>query len=296
MSETTQPHRRTRHLLALGAAAGLALAAFDLVHTRSPSEPLPAGAIASVNGVTVPAAEYERALSALAADRRTPLDDGDRRHVLDRLIDEELLVQKGLDLGLPRRDRRVRSDIVASVVESVVAEAAAELPSDDDARRFYDANRALFSRPGRVRVRQVLVRVSAARPDDAARERAALAAQRLRAGEDFAAVAADLGDAPVVPLPAGKLDVEKLREYLGPTVARTVGELSVGTPSDPVRSAAGYHVVEVIEREPDDAPPFEEIADVVRGELRRRRQDEALRDYLDEIRSASSVHVREPGP
>ena len=120
---------RPRVLLGIGAALGLALAALDLVGARHDAASLPDGAIAVVDGVPIPTSDYERALAALSADRRSALDDDDRRRVLDRLVDEELLVQKGLDLGLPRRDRRVRSDIVASVVESVVAEAATREPS-----------------------------------------------------------------------------------------------------------------------------------------------------------------------
>ncbi|HEY8517634.1 MAG TPA: peptidylprolyl isomerase [Candidatus Binatia bacterium] len=296
MRDATHTQRRARLLLAIGAAAGLVLAAVDLLRAPHAAEPLPEGAIAIVNGVAVPESEYQRALSALAADRRTPLDDADRRRVLDRLIDEELLVQRGLELGLPRRDRRVRSDIVSSVIESVVAEASAEEPSEEEARAFYEENRDLFVRPGRVRVRQVLVRVTPERPDAAARERARQAAERLRAGEDFDVVARELGDTPIVPLPTGLLDARQLREYLGPTVTRTIAELPVGAPSDPVRSATGYHVVEVLERAPDETPPFEEIADVVRAEQRRKRQDDALRDYLAALRDASVVRLREPTP
>lgn len=285
---------RPRLLLAAGATAGLLLAAIDLVGVGRNAPALPDGVIADVNGTPVQAVDYDRALSALAADRRTPLSDDDRRRVLDRLIDEELLVQKGLDLGLARRDRRVRADIVASVVESAVAEAATRQASDQELRAFFTTHRAQFSRPGRVRVRQILVRVSGATDDDAAQRRGAEATQRLRAGEDFTSVASALGDAPLVELPAGKLDPATIREYLGPTVARTVSELDVGSPSDPVRSAAGYHVVEVVEREPDVVPELDEIADEVRTELRRQAEDDALRAYVDELRGAGDVRVREP--
>src|SRR5205085_9008771 len=127
----------------------------------------------------------QRALDALVTDRRTPLAEADQRRVLDRLIDEELLVQRGLDLGLVRRDRRVRSDIVASVVESVVAEATTRQPSDAEVQQFFAEHRDSFLRPGRVRLRQILVRVSAAVNDATAYARAAEAARRLRAGEDF---------------------------------------------------------------------------------------------------------------
>jgi hypothetical protein len=285
---------RPRLLLAVGAALGLALAAIDLLATPRVGTALPEAAIASVNGVPIQSIDYDRALEALAADRRTPLTDADQRRVLDRLIDEELLVQKGLDLGLVRRDRRVRSDIVASVVESVVAEATTREPTDKELQDFFTQHRDSFLRPGRVRLRQILVRVSSSVDDATAYARASEAARRLRAGEDYATVSRALGDAPIAEPPAGKLDPTTIREYLGPTVARSVAELAVATPSDPIRSSAGYHVVEVLEREPDEAPSLADIADEVRAELRRSNEDAALRTYVDGLRAAATVRVREP--
>jgi len=196
---------RPRLLLALGAATGLALAALDLLAAPDRGA-LPSGAVASVDGEPLPAAEYERALAALAADRRTPLSAADRRRVLDRLIEEELLVQRGLELGLARHDRRVRADIVAAVIESVISEAATESPSDEELRAFHERNRDLFLRPGRVRARQIVVRVTAAVPDEAARAQAAAARERLAKGEAFDVVAAALGDPPVAKLPDALLD------------------------------------------------------------------------------------------
>lgn len=284
---------RPRLLLALGAAAGLGLAALDLLAAPHGSS-LPSDAVARVDGVLVERAEYERALAALAADRRTPLSDADRRRVLDRLIDEELLVQRGLALGLAQRDRRVRADIVAAMIESALADAAAREPTDEELQRFYEENRDLLVRPGRVRARQIVVRVSPSRSDDAARARAQEVRERLARGEDFATVAGELGDPPVAELPAAPLDAGKLRDYVGPTVARAILEQPVGTPSEPVRSASGYHVVEVLEREADTTPPLAEIEDVVRSELRRQQENDALRAYLERLREEAEIVVREP--
>src|SRR5439155_144765 len=81
--------RRARQLLALGAAAGLAVAATALVGARAPHAGLPEGAIATVNGELVRADDYARALAALAADRRDPPGEDDRRRRRD-LGDEEV--------------------------------------------------------------------------------------------------------------------------------------------------------------------------------------------------------------
>ena len=285
---------RPRALLALGAALGLALAAFDLVDAPPrDAAPVPDDAVALVRDVAVRRVDYERALTALAGDRRSPLSAEDRRRVLDRLIDEELLVQKGLALGLARRDGRVRSDIVASVVESVVSEASTREPTDDEVAAFFAANEALFARTGRLRARQILFRVTSGTSDEQALARANDALRRLRAGEPFEKVASDLGDAPLVELPTGRIDPATLREYLGPTVARSVEDLAVGVPGDPVRSAAGYHVVEVLEREPGATPDLAEVREQVRAELRRRNENDALRAYVDGLRADGDVRVRE---
>ena len=284
---------RPRTLLAIGAAIGLALAAWDLVGGPAGRASIPDDAVAIVDGVTVQRVDYDRALAALAGDRRSPLDDADRRRVLDRLIDEELLVQKGLALGLERRDGRVRSDIVASVVESVVSEATTREPSDAEIAAFFADNQALFARPGRVRVRQILFRVTSGVSDEQALARADDAVERLRAGEPFAKVASELGDAPLVELPTGRIDPATLREYLGPTVARAVDDLAVGIPSAPLRSAAGYHVVEIVERESGGSSTLADVKDQVRAELRRRNEDAALRAYVDELRRSGDVRVRD---
>jgi parvulin-like peptidyl-prolyl isomerase len=281
--------------LALGAAAGIACAAIGLLVSGPRDRALPANAAASVNDAVIRLEEYDRAVSAFASDRREPIGDAERRHVLDRMIEEELLVQRGLELGLARNDRRVRGDIVSAVIELVVSQANGE-PSDGDVRAFYDDNRDYFARTERLLVQQVYVRAAPQRSEDEARARAEQAARRLRAGEPFERVQQELGDSEVAPVPRDLLPLAKLREYLGPTAARAAEQLDVGGTSDPQRSASGYHVLVLLDRSPGYAPPLADVADEVRAELRRRAGDSALRAYLDDLRSRADVRVRDGAP
>ena len=122
--EADERRVRARWLLGLGAAAGLTLAASSLLSGpgRNAGE-LPEGAVARVNDAIIRNEEYARLLAALASDRRNPLTEEDRRRLLDRLIEEELLVQRARELGVDRLDRRVRSILVSAMIDSIVAEA-----------------------------------------------------------------------------------------------------------------------------------------------------------------------------
>ena len=279
-------------LLAIGAGAGVALAATGLVASSvTRGRGLPPGAVARVNGALVRGDDYTRSLDALERDRRAGREPADRRLVLDRLIDEELLVQRGLELGLARQDARVRRDLTGAVIDAVVTEQEDEKPSEADLEAFYERERDFFARSGRLRVRQLWCRAGTAADAPSAEARARAAAASLRAGEDFAGVRARLGDPEIAPLPDALLSPAKLLDHLGPTALRAALELEAGAVSDPVRSATGYHVLQVIEREAEWVPPRAEIADEVVAEYRRRRGERALRAYLDGLRARAEVEI-----
>ena len=136
-------------LLVVGALIGIGLAAVDLTERAPEEEPLGDDVAALVNGNPILRAEYERAVAAVSADRGGgDLDPAERRRVLDRLIDEELLVQRGIELGLPHRDRQLRNQISAAVIGLFAARAGArqsEEPSDEEVRAFFSANSIIIT-------------------------------------------------------------------------------------------------------------------------------------------------------
>jgi hypothetical protein len=247
--------RRAHALLVAGMLAGIAGAAWTLVAGTGPAG-LPDDAAARVNDRRVARDEWRRAVAAVESDRRTPLTAADRRHILERLVEEELLVQHGIALGLIEHDRRLRGQLVADVI----AAAAGGAPEPDEAalRRFYDENRELFTTPGRVRV-------AAARADGAPLS---------------------------PPVPDALLPPAKLREYLGPRLTEVALALGEGEASAPLEGA----VVRVLQKEPARTPAFEDIREEVRAAARRRAEEQALRELLAELRADGHVVVRGDGP
>lgn len=302
-----RPAGRPVWLLLAGAALGLGLAAFGLLEAPGSESKLPAEAVARVGERVIRRVDYERILAGVENDLRSPVDAAMRRRVLDRMIDEELLVQRALDLGLAAVDRRIRGELTSALIDSIVSGAEAEEPDERAIASHFEANRDFFTRLGRLRARSLFFssRASsrsdraaiepgqAAEPRAAALQRARRAAARLARDEPLEEVRRALADPQVSPLPDALLPASKVRDYLGPRLLETIEALEVGEWSDPVESETGFHLVQLVDREQAVVPPLEEVRALVRQDLERRRGDEALRRYLDELRAEIPVSVDE---
>lgn len=285
---------RTRILLWAGIVAGVVAAAAGLVSEGRSAAPLPADAVASVNGHVVSEEAFAALASALARERRQEtLPPELERRVLERLVDEELLLQRGLELGLARHEPTARRAIVSALVATVTADAETGEPDEAELRAFLAAEADRFRRPDRLLLDAVFVSAGAG-GDAAARERAEAAARALRAGVPVPEVDRRHGDTPRAPLPGGPLPPEVIRRYLGPTPAAEALRLEPGAVSAPVRGGAGYYVLRLRARQPGVMPRFEEVRDEVRAELLRQRGEQALSEYLDALRESSDVRTRLP--
>jgi hypothetical protein len=279
-------------LLWVGAVAGLALAARGLVASDSrEGDTLPERVVARVNGSEILTDDYMRLVAGLERDTREAAGEKSRRHVLDRMIDEEVLVQRGLELGLAESDRRIRANVTAAMIRSILVEIEDRQPTASELSEFYEDHRDFFTQPGRMRVHQLFFRVPTPSEQEAVAERAREVRDRIEPGQALVELRGDYGDPEVSPLPDVLLPAAKLREYLGPTALRAALELEVGEVSAPIRSGTGYHLLQLVDRNPPRTAPLSEIEAQVQSEWLRRAGDRALREYLDQLRDQAEIVV-----
>jgi hypothetical protein len=266
-----------------------------LLEDRAQRQALPNHAAARVADQVIRRIDYERVLAGVIADRRNPINDEIRRRVLSRMIDEELLVQRALELGLASFDRRIRGELTSWLIESIVGEADADEPSKLEVTSHFEDHLDFFSRNGRLRAQTIFFsnRRDVEKSDGSALKRANEATNRLRRGEDWKQVEERLGDFQISRLPDGLLPTAKIRDYVGPTVLDTLETLSLETWSDPVETNGGFVLARVLHREARVVPDFAEVEEQVRQDLKRRRGNDALRRYLIELRSQKSVTIDE---
>ena len=285
---------RDRHAWAQRLAAvamGALLAACGEVESGERKATPPPGVVASVNGHAIRRDAFEHYVESAAAGGEAAAFDAEaRRGLLLRMVDEELLFQRGIALGLHRRDPAAHRAILSAVIALGTSEGESDEPEEATLRSHYQANASRFSGPERFAVEVVHVS-DRGRADAEARSEAEEVANGLREGVDVEAVLASHPYSSAVATPAQPLPLVSVAQRAGPAAASAVLQLSPGDVSDPVRDEAGYTVVALRERHPPEAAPFDDVRDDVRSAYLRQRRVQELRDTLDALHREADIRI-----
>lgn len=266
--------------LAVGALAGLIAAGFGILRTGSATVELPDNALARVNDALIGQDLFERTLARLDLVPGA-IGDSEREQLLQRLIDDELLVQRGVELGMPQSDLTVRTAIIDSLVASVTAEADAASPSDAELAQYLADNAERFSYTARLAV-------EAWETEDESTAQAVVAA--LRASESLP----DTAGISVIPdLPPGLMPVEVLRDYIGAPIAAAAAEMPDGSSAIFARRGR-WLVLRVVSREKSAISELDSIRNRVLLDYRRFLAEQALRNYLHDLRQRADLSIRQP--
>jgi len=246
------------------------------------------GLAASVNDAAITQDDLTLAIEAVASDKRNEMTQADRDRILGRLIDEELLIQRGVEIGLVDSDNTVRKAIVNAMIVSILTDAAEAEATEPQLRALYAESPALFSGAGRYQVSQIFLRSGTDLED-----RVAAVTGELAAGTAFSVVKDRFGDPATIALPSSALPANKLREYTGPSAIAAITSLDPGAHTGPVPVPGGVAVFKLLASEPGTPRPFDQVRGLVAAEYVRRRDDTALRTYLDWLWQRADIEPTE---
>ncbi|HEY4589192.1 MAG TPA: peptidylprolyl isomerase, partial [Thermoanaerobaculia bacterium] len=138
--------------------------------------------------------------------------------------------------------------------------------SDQDLRSYYDAHKAELTQEEQVKARHILVMVNDQRNDAQAQARVAEAKKKLEGGADFAAVAREYSDDTASKANGGDLGWfgrNKMVKEFEDAAFNAQPHKLVG----PVKSSFGYHLIEVLDKQPGGTQPFEQVKEMIRARL-----------------------------
>jgi peptidylprolyl isomerase/peptidyl-prolyl cis-trans isomerase C len=274
-----------------GRAAILLAAVLGMADPTFAQSPAADRVVAVVNGTPIHESDIEVADEVVGRNLTTQ-DKVERRDtILKMYIDTILLSQVAKDrkivdeADLQRRITFARNQGLMNHLLSVVGQQAV---TDEEIRKAYQevVVKAANNEP-ELHLRHIFFLFKDPKDDAAMKEaedKAKAALKRINAGEDFAAVAADMSEDPVTKAKGGDFEWRG-RAEMGEEYAKVAFTLKNGEVSDPIKTVVGWHIIKVEDRRTRTPMPLEKI----RGRVAAMVAANAQFELVDKLREEAKI-------
>ena len=269
-------------LLLLASIIGTLLAIYSIMDSNKNYSSLPDNVAAVVNDKIIPSERYQTVIQLIKNDKRDDLTDIDRKMALERIIEEELLVQYAYQNGFLEADDLLRKSIVRSVVDSIAEQSISVIPNEKTLRDFYQDNLPLFTIDEQFRI----VILSSQNGSD------------INAGKiiwqdsyDIPLLMNEIGSIKKLEISSDFISKYRLGTLIGPLLRDVVLSLKLGETSEPLETIYGYSIVTLIDKKDRIVPDFKEINEIVLQEYKRRQRETILNDLLSDLKRQSDINI-----
>jgi parvulin-like peptidyl-prolyl isomerase len=271
---------RSMLLCSIGAIIGLVIAGIGLFSARgTATHNVPPEDIALVNQRPVLRSDFVTQLESETGETFEQTTRAEKLKVLDEMIREELLVQRGLELDFAETDQATRSALATAMDQQALAEATTSQPSEQQLREFYDRHPDKYSSDGILTVRHLVVPaqkvhdvVNALHSDTPVEEiikRYGLTEPRNDGDEFYFAAKIHLGDA---------LFAKALKVKPGEVV-------------EPVQQPDGFHVVKVLQNKAPVPLSYDRAKLQVLTDYKNAQQEKLMTATMRFLRERSKILV-----
>jgi peptidyl-prolyl cis-trans isomerase C len=273
------PSRLTTLLRTTALAAGLALPLAAVAQTppapatppaAAPAQPVdPNKVVAKVGDQPITEAD----LAVAAEDPALTLPGTDEKQKRDILVGYAIDLKLGSQaaeaakLGdTPEFKRKLAYMRDKLLVDEYLEQETKKAANPEAARKLYEETSKSMPAEEEVRARHILVE------DEAEAKKVAA---RVKGGEDFAKVAAEVSKDPGSKTDGGELGFFTKDRMVEP-FAEAAFKMKPKEISDPVKSQFGWHVIQVEERRTKPAPTFDELKEQIDQYLTRKAQQDVV--------------------
>jgi len=168
--------------------------------------------------------------------------------------------------------------------------------TEEQIKKFYDENGSQFERAETVRVAHILLSTRDSNTNQELseekkkekRQQIEKLLERLRKGEDFAALAKEFSEDPVSKTKGGEYTFP--RGQMVPEFETAAFSLKTNQISDVITTQFGYHIIKLYEKTPPQRLELAKVKDDLKEQLARFEvQDKMLPDYLKKLKKDASL-------
>ena len=232
-------------------------------------------AIARVGEKEISRQRFEEIIKVLDDQSNSELTLEKKNLIRERLIDEELLIQRAIELDLVRNDSLVKGNVIQTMFQYIINSNELVEPSEAELREYFSKEKNYFSSGRRYKLKNYTFR----NLDDAE------TAINLLNQSDLESFLKLVETESAIDLPNVFLTPQKIRDYLGPKVLDELASLEKGGFSNIFEINEVPSIVICIDILLDNNPKFEEIAEQIKNKFIRDREDSLVKEYIENLRN-----------
>jgi peptidyl-prolyl cis-trans isomerase SurA len=244
-----------------------------------------------VNEELVVQAAEEAKIDIEPAEVNAALDEIKKQNGMDDAKFAKALAEQGYTMSSYKQD--LRRQLLRLRAQNQLVRPRVNI-TDEDVRARYDQMQRRSEAVSAVRLSHMLFKVPQQPTEQQindAKDRAAKAMARVKAGEAFADVAKDVSDDAQTKSSGGELGWFE-RGSISPEWEQVVFAMEKGDVRGPVSGPQGLHVFNVTDIKRTDMKPFDQLKEQIRGELTRREMDKQTTQWLDELRKRAYIDLK----
>ena len=232
-------------------------------------------AIARVGEKEISRKRFEEIIKVLDDQSNSELTLEKKNLIRERLIDEELLIQRAIELDLVRNDSLVKGNVIQTMFQYIINSNELVEPSEAELREYFSKEKNYFSSGRRYKLKNYTFR----NLDDAE------TAINLLNQSDLESFLKLVETESAIDLPNVFLAPQKIRDYLGPKVLDELPSLEKGGFSNIFEINEVPSIVICIDILLDNNPKFEEITEQIKNKFIRDREDSLVKEYIENLRN-----------
>ncbi|MDB4956742.1 MAG: PpiC-type peptidyl-prolyl cis-trans isomerase [Myxococcales bacterium] len=254
--------------------------------------------LAKIDDVTITLGEFQERInrqSPYIRARYTSLEQ--KKEFLDSLIRFEILAKEAYKRGMdkdPEVVRTMKQVMIQKLMrDEFDAKVTAESVTDDEMKKYYDANLAEYVKPEEVRASAIIMK------NKAQADRVLLEAkgEAGKTNKGFRDLVTKYSTDEETKLRGGDLRYFDMtnKELPAPVVKAAFGLINTGDVSDVANAGNGtFYILKQTGRRKSMTKSFEDAKPQIRNKLFREKRMQAQKDFVEGLRTAAKIEINEP--
>ena len=271
------------YLFVFALIIGVLLVSQELFQSKSSNQYLrQQNAVALVNDMTISEDQFIKYISTLGIDVVDENDEELLEIVLEKMIEEELLLQKGIELELHKFDIQIRKAIIQQVIDSVLLQNEEEV-TEKELREYYENNKNKYQLSKLIHLD--IIFLNSQREEDINLLFEAISTI------GFAETKKQFHQELFFSIPDRLISIKDCVQLLGSNICKEIFELNLNDISNPIKYENGSLVIRIRNTNRDivDNDLFNRVYDKILFDFKNSEDDKYFKDYIQYLKENANI-------